>query len=102
MKTSSTSLVTIPALILLVPNIYASGIRSDWSDFYDNVEGASKCWQDGYNDGLDYQFDQDRHKECQFDIEEYPDFGEPYYEAFMHGCRRAGNTEQTCERFTDQ
>jgi hypothetical protein len=75
MKTSSTSLVTIPALILLVPNIYASGIRSDWSDFYDNVERASKCWQDGYDDGLDHPFDQNRHKECIFDLpEEMSDF----------------------------
>ena len=74
--------------MLFVSNDYAGGARSNWSDFYDNVEGAPECWQDGYDGSLNHPFNQARHKECQFDIEEYPDFGEPYYEAFIHGCNR--------------
>ena len=94
----------IPILmLLLVPNVYAGGARSDWSDHYDNYDGAPKCWQDGYDDGLDHPFDQDRHKECVFDIpEEVSKFNKPYYEAFVHGCLEVeGNTEEICERNTD-
>lgn len=47
----------LPVLMLFVPNVYAGGARSDWSDFYDNVEGAPECWQDGYDDGLGHPFD---------------------------------------------
>jgi hypothetical protein len=34
-----------------VPQVYAGGARSDWSDHYDNIPGAPECWQDGYDDG---------------------------------------------------
>jgi hypothetical protein len=103
-------LTITPLLILIsigitigpfVPSIFSSGARSDWSDFYDNVQGAPQCWQDGYDDGQNSDFSQNRHKECQFNIEEHPDFGEPYYEAFIHGCRHAGNSNDICERSTD-
>ena len=95
--------LSIPVLMLLVPNVYAGGARSDWSDHYDNVEGAPKCWQDGYDDGLDHPFDQDRHKECTFDIpKNVSNFNKPYYEAFIYGCQDAGNTEDICEGFTDE
>lgn len=44
-------------------------------------------------------FDQDRHKQCIFDIPSR--FNQPYYEAFVFGCIEAGNTEETCERNID-
>lgn len=47
-------------MLTTIPNVYAGGARSDWSDFYDNVEGAPKCWHDGYIDGRDHPFDHDR------------------------------------------
>lgn len=43
-------------MLLIIPNVYAGGARSDWSDHYDNVPGAPKCWQDGYDDGLDHRY----------------------------------------------
>jgi hypothetical protein len=101
MKSNFLLLTIIPVLMLFIPIVYAGGARSDWSDFYDNVEGAPECWQDGYDDGLDQPFDQNRHMECQFEIEDHPDFGRPYYEAFIHGCRHAGNSQEICETFTD-
>jgi hypothetical protein len=92
----------IPVLMLTISNVYASGARSDWSDHYSDYEGAPECWQDGYDDGQNGPFDQGRHKECVFDIpKDVSNFNEPYYEAFVHGCRHAGNTEETCEKFTD-
>lgn len=94
-------LLVLPLTVSLVQYANAGGARSDWSDFYDNVEGAPQCWQDGYEDGLDHPFNQDIHKQCQFDIEGHPDFGKPYYEAFIYGCIDAGNTRETCEKFTD-
>ncbi|MGH9984057.1 MAG: hypothetical protein ACRD8W_08885 [Nitrososphaeraceae archaeon] len=98
-------LALIPVIMLIVPNVYAGGARSDWSDHYDNIPGAPKCWQDGYDDGQNGPFDQVRHEECIVDIPEDikygSEFNEPYYEAFIYGCQDAGNTEETCERFTD-
>jgi hypothetical protein len=105
MKTSTIAAATATTtvtIVFLVPQVYAGGARSDWSDHYDNIPGAPECWQDGYDDGQNDSFDQDRHEECIFDVpEEVSNFNEPYYEAFIHGCRHAGNTEETCERFTD-
>ena len=46
-----------------------------------------------------------KHKECLFDVEQSDNElccnGRPYYEGFMYGCMDAGNTQETCERFTD-
>jgi hypothetical protein len=95
------------ALIILfasfLPNIYAGGPRNDWFTDYNNIPGAPQCWQDGYDDGLDHPFNQDRHKECIFELDPNPyDRGKPYYEAFIIGCKDAGNTEEICETFTDE
>ena len=86
----------IPLLVIAtVTNAYAGGARSDWSDKYDSIPGAPECWQDGYDDGLDRPFNRDRYNDCDTAV------GNPYMDAFMHGCRHAGNTEETCEKFTD-
>jgi hypothetical protein len=97
-------LAAMPLLVVSssTPFAFSTGARSDWSDHYDDYPGAPKCWQDGYDDGLDNPFDGDRHRECIFDVpREVSSFNQPYYEAFMHGCRDAGNTEETCERFVE-
>jgi hypothetical protein len=31
--------------------------------------GAPECWVNGYDDGQDNPFSQDKHKECLFDVE---------------------------------
>ena len=87
--------------------------RTDWQDCPDvsgydysnsnnnnnSDEIASKCWKDGYDDGQDNPFDQDRYEECHFNAEGTDN---PYYHAFIFGCKDAGNIEETCERFTDE
>jgi hypothetical protein len=103
---SAAATVAIPILLILVPNVYvyAGGAREDWSEKYDDIPGAPECWVDGYDDGLENPFDQDRHKECIFDVEKSGGLccnGKPYYEGFMYGCMDAGNTKETCDKFTD-
>jgi len=95
--------------LLLVPivfvYVYAGGARMDWSEKYDDIPGAPQCWVDGYDDGLENPFSQERHKECIFDVEEDVGklccSGRPYYEGFMYGCMDPGNTRDACERVTD-
>lgn len=98
-------LAAISVLMLLVPLVWGSGARMDWSDKYDDIAGAPECWVDGYDDGQDNPFSQDKHKECLFDVEQSDSElccnGRPYYEGFMYGCMDAGNTQETCDRFTD-
>lgn len=48
--------IAIPVVILLMPNVFGSGARMDWSDHYDDYEGASECWVDGYDDGQNGSF----------------------------------------------
>jgi hypothetical protein len=49
--------LAIPIFLLLVPNVYASGIR------YDSDEGAtaeeSRCWVDGYDSGFAGKYDKE-------------------------------------------
>jgi hypothetical protein len=96
-KIMLTLTVALAATLTLsfLPNIYASGARSDWSEKYDNVPGAPQYWQDGYDDGLESPFSQNRHDECTFEA------GEPYLEAWMYGCIDGGNTRADCETSVD-
>ena len=99
--------LAIPILLLAaVPNVYAGGARGDWSDKYYDIAGAPECWVNGYDDGQDNPFSQDKHKECLFDVEQSDNElccnGRPYYEGFMYGCMDAGNTQETCESATDR
>jgi hypothetical protein len=55
------------------------------------------CVDDVYEDGLNHPFSSDRYEECDFDYLEV----NPYYDAFINGCKNAGNSEETCERFID-
>lgn len=61
----------------------------------DNELANEQCWDDGYDDGQNNPFDQDRYGH--FNAEGTDN---PYYHAL--GCKDAGNTEETCETFTDQ
>jgi hypothetical protein len=59
---------------------------------YANNNNTDECANDGFDDGQNNPFNHDRYDEC----------GDDYYEAFIDGCASVeGNTEETCERFTD-
>lgn len=89
-----------PVLMLLVPNVYAGG-----------PDDAKHCYEVGLNNGLDiarYPTGYSAFHYNVFDHCDRPYFnpsGEhddnPYYKGFIDGCKDAGNTEETCERFTD-
>lgn len=54
------------------------------------IPGAPECWYDGYADGQDHPFNQDKNEECK-------DKGNQYYRALIHGCLSVeGNTEEVC------
>ena len=54
--------LSIPVLMLLVPNVYASGIRYDWLD--DATAEEADCHVDGYDSGFAGKYDKDRAREC--------------------------------------
>lgn len=58
-------------------------------------ENRRNCYDDGYKDGRDNPFDQERSYRC-------GEFGNPYYDGFIAGCMSAkGNTGPVCESATD-
>jgi hypothetical protein len=58
-------------------------------------ENRRNCYDDGYEDGKNNPFDQDRNQGCS-------DYGRAYYNGFIDGCLSVeGNTRETCEAFTD-
>lgn len=75
-------------------NVNAGGPRFDYDERYEDIPGAPECWVDGFDDGLEKPIDQDRNEECE-------DKGNQYYRGWLAGCVDAGNTRETCERFTD-
>ena len=53
------------------------------------------CWDDGYEDGQNNPFNQERNKGCN-------DYQNMYYKGFIAGCESVeGNTKEICEMFTD-
>lgn len=78
---------------LTVQDVFGGGPRFDYDEKYPEY---ADCWTDGWDDGQDHPFDQDRNDECKGE-----DKGNQYYRAFIFGCKDAGNSEETCERFTD-
>jgi hypothetical protein len=82
----------LPTLLLLVvPNVYASGPRLDYSETYEDVPGAPECWIDGYDAGFAGIYDKDRAQECN-DIP-----GDQYNASWKYGCIDGGLTKQDCD-----
>ncbi|MGH9982586.1 MAG: hypothetical protein ACRD8W_01360 [Nitrososphaeraceae archaeon] len=53
-------------------------------------ENTQDCYDDGYEDGQNNPFDQDRNSKCR-------EYGySTYYDGFIAGCEAAGNTKETC------
>jgi hypothetical protein len=52
------------------------------------------CYNDGYDDGQNNPFDQDRNKGCD-------DYSQAYYDGFIEGCISADNTREICVSATD-
>jgi hypothetical protein len=58
-------------------------------------ENMEACYDDGYEDGRNNPFDHDRNEGCN-------DYQNMYYNGFIAGCQSVeGNTQETCDRFTD-
>jgi hypothetical protein len=83
-------LAIIPAIMLIVSNVYAGGPRLDYSETYEDVPGAPVCWVDGYDAGFAGKYDKDRAQECK-DIP-----GDQYNASWIYGCEGAGLTEKEC------
>ena len=47
-----------------IKNVYAGGPERDYHERYEDVPDANECWYDGYTDGKDHPFDDDRNREC--------------------------------------
>ena len=59
-------------------------------------ESTCKCWVDGFEDGQNNPFNQERNNGCN-------DYRDMYYKGFIEGCMSvSGNTKEICETFTDQ
>ena len=80
--------LAIPIFLLLVPNVYASGIRGDVDE--GTTIGESICWVNGYDSGFAGKFDKDRSDEC-------GEFHENYYSKMWDmGCEDSLRTEEEC------
>lgn len=82
-------------MISSIQFVFAGGSERDYDEAYEDIPGANECWFDGYADGQDHPFNQDRYEGCK-------DKGNQYYRAFIHGCLSVdGNTQEICESATD-
>jgi hypothetical protein len=79
--------------ITIMPNVYSSGPRYDYSDDYADIPGAPQCWIDGYDAGFAGIYDQERADECKYEIA-----GDQYNAVWMHGCEDA-HSEVECVYF---
>ena len=79
----------IPVLMLTaIPNVSATGIRSDSGD--DVTIGESICWVNGYDSGFAGKYDKDRAKEC-------VELGDTYNKMWYMGCEDSTRTDQECD-----
>ena len=89
-------LAIIPIFILLlVPNVYASGPRLDYDERYEDVPGAPECWVDGYDAGFAQRYDEDRANECN----RIP--GDQYNASWQYGCIDSGLTKTDCNQIKE-
>jgi hypothetical protein len=79
--------LVIPIFLLLVPNVYASGIRHDSGD--DTTDEEHGCWIDGYDSGFAGKYDKDRAREC-------VDHDDNYNKLWAYGCEDSLRTEEEC------
>jgi hypothetical protein len=63
----------------------------------ENEEQSDSCGSDGYNDGQNGPFDQNRYSGC--GDEQGGD--DAYYDGFIEGCMDADNSREVCEQATD-
>lgn len=92
--TMTMAMVMLIGTVLTTP-AYAGGAAFDHDEAYEDIPGANECWYDGYEDGQNNPFSQDRNEECE-------DKGNQYYRAFLHGCESVeGNSKDSCEKATD-
>jgi hypothetical protein len=93
-------LAIIPLLleVAATSNVYAGGPRHDYPENYEDIPGAPECWSDGFDDGANDSFDEDRDKEC-------ADKGDLYSRGFKAGTEscternmeRSSNVKSDCE-----
>ncbi len=58
-------------------------------------ENRRNCYNDGYEDGLDNPYNQERGEKC-------GEYSSSYYHGFLAGCQSVeGNTFEICDKFTD-
>ena len=74
-------------LLLLTPYVYARGPRLDYDEAFQDIEGATECWVDGYDAGFAGVYDRERAEECN----EIP--GDQYNASWKYGCDDGGYGE---------
>lgn len=63
--------------------------RNDSSNEDLKQANMNKCWDDGFEDGQNNPFNQERFEGCH-------DYQDMYYKGFIAGCKSAGNTKEMC------
>ena len=85
---NKTIFLTPLLFLLLIPNVYASGIRGDVDE--GSTIGESICWVNGYDSGFAGKYDKDRSDEC-------GEFHENFYSKMWDmGCEDSLRTEEEC------
>jgi hypothetical protein len=64
-------------MVVLPTDLFAGGPRMDPGS---DLPGAFGCWVDGFDDGVNHSFNDDRNKECQ-------DIDDQYNRGFSAGSR---------------
>jgi hypothetical protein len=54
----------------------------------------TRCFKDGWKDGLDNPYDQRTHEFCGGNL---PDSQNQYMQGFIAGCKAADNSQEVCE-----
>jgi hypothetical protein len=82
-------IVTIPIIMLLVPNVYAGGPRLDWPE--DSSDEGKDCWVEGYDAGFAQKYDKDRADRCSQENDEYN-------RSWGYACIDSGLTKIDCDQ----
>jgi hypothetical protein len=62
-KFSITIGTIVMAAATTITDVYAGGPRHNYDERYEDVPGAPQCWTDGFDDGANNSFDENRDKE---------------------------------------